>query len=250
MTSLMRLPLPLAAVHRASLQASFVLLLGVCAVGPAAAQQADRERAQMMQMQQQLQRLQSDNAAIQKERSDLQAKAQDAEKFRKDAGKDLAKAKVEAAARAKELADARSELAATHEQLGSVQSETEALKKTLSEREQALVLAATEKQRMESQIALLSARLKLQTQRADHCEVRHEAAMKFSAGVIDRFESDRLRLCEPVTGIWKVKAETQIQQMRDELYGYRLDVPDPAPAVVAPASAPEKVSAGSGAAAP
>jgi hypothetical protein len=199
------------------------------AAQPALADQ-DRERAQMLQMQQQLQRLQSENSAIGRERGELQAKAQDADKFKKaseQTSKELARAKQTSALQARELAGVRGELSATQTQLGSAHAENDQLRKVLAERDTALQLAAEEKRRGEQGQALLMARLKLQTGRADLCELRHAAVMKFTDGVIDRYETERLRLCEPVTGIWRIQAETKIQQMRDELYTNRLDIPVP-----------------------
>jgi chromosome segregation ATPase len=222
----------------AALAGAFLVLM---AAAPAARADADRERAQMLQMQQQLQRLQSDNAAIQRERADLQAKAQDADKLKKAAEqttKDLARAHQTAAAQARELAGVRAELAATQAQLAAARADGEQLRKTVAERDTALQLAGIEKRRDDQGQALLTARLKLQTGRADLCEQRHAAVMKFSSGVIDRYESERLRLCEPVTGIWKVQAESRIQQMRDELYTYRLDIPAPVAASADGAAAP------------
>jgi chromosome segregation ATPase len=210
------------------------VLLSAAGASPAGAQQADRERAQMLQMQQQLQRLQSDNAAIQKERGELQTKAQEAEKLNKASTRELARSRQEAAVLTKDLAGVRGELSATHDRLSAAQAETDRLQKAL---DQAIALAAVEKQRNEAQQALLAARLKVQTARGDHCETRHEAAMKFGGALIDRYESDRLRVCEPVTGIWRVRNESQIQQLREELYGLRLDIPDPVPTAAAAPSA-------------
>ena len=215
--------------------AACALLLA--ALTPLAHADPDRERAQMLQMQQQLQRLQSDNAALQNEKSTLAAKAQDADKLKKtseQAGKELARLRQSNAEQAKELAALRAELAASQAQS---QAEIAQLRKNLAERDTALQLAADEKRRGEQSQALLAARLKLQTGRAELCEQRHAAVMKFTAGVIDRYEGDRLRLCEPVTGIWKVKAEEKIQQMREELYTYRLDIPPP-PSTAAAEAAP------------
>ncbi len=225
------------------------LFAGLC--GPAAAQQADRERAQMMQMQQQLQRLQSDNAAISKERNDLQSKAQDVDKLKKETdttGKALARLRQEFAAQAKELAAVRAQLTTTSQTLASVQSDDELLRKTVAERNDAIQAANVAKRRGDAALALLGERLKFQTARGDVCEVRHEGLMKFSAGVIDRYESDRLRLCEPITGIWKIHAQSQVQEMRDTLYGFRLDIPAPAktaastPASAGPEPAPASVA--------
>lgn len=222
----------------------------MAAMTPAAAQ-SDRERAQLLQMQQQLQRLQTDNAAAQKEKGELQSKAQQAEQAQKQAGQELARTRQAVAAQGKELAGARAELASTAERLAAAQAQIENLRRDLAQRDDALQHAAIEKQRADAQISLLSNRLKLNTARADLCETRHAGLMKFSSTVIDRYEAERLRLCEPLTGIWKVRNETQVQQMREEQYGYRLDVPAPAdPVAKAGEGATDAAAARPGAAAP
>lgn len=216
------------------------VLLGAAMVVPAFAQQSDRERAQLLQMQQQLQRLKSDNAGMQKERDELQVKAQDAEKARKAHESELNRLRQEVALGARTLADTRAELEAVRQQLASAQADGERLQKSLNEN---LAQQAMDTQRAEQREALLAARLKFQTERAELCTVRHEAAMKFGTAMIDRYEHERLRLCEPLTGIWKVRNEDEVQQLRGELYGDRLDVPAPAvspaePSTAAPRSAP------------
>jgi myosin heavy subunit len=221
---------------------AFLVLAVAAALTPASAD-PDRDRAQMMQMQQQLQRLQSDNAAIQKERGELQTKAQEADKLKKTSeqtAKELARARQAASAQAKELASVKAELAATREQLTA---QIDSLGKQVAERDTALQLAAEEKRKSESNQVLLQARLKFQTGRGDLCELRHASVMKFSQSLIDRYEGERLRLCEPVTGIWKVKSQSQVQALRDELYGYRLDIPAPAPTAAATAPADSGVAA-------
>jgi hypothetical protein len=237
--------------RRRSLQpvglAAVVLSLSLCATAPlrVAAQQADRERAQMLQMQQQLQRLQSDNAAIQKERNELQGKAQEAEKLKKESdktGAELARIRQSAAVQGKELGGLRAELAASNAKLASAQAELEVLRKAVADRNDALQAAAIEKRRMEAGQALLAARLKAQTEKVDLCESRHAGLMQFTSEVIERYEGDRLRLCEPITGIWKIRPQTQIEQMREHLYSYRLDIPAPR------ASAPAAAGADAGAA--
>jgi len=211
--------------------AMLVLLLCAAPSTRVAAQQADRERAQMLQMQQQLQRLQSDNAAIQKERNELQSKAQEADKLKKESdktGAELARIRQAASVQGQELGGLRAELAASNAKLAAAQTELETLRKAVADRNDALQAAALEKRRMEAAQALLALRLKAQTARTDLCEARHEALMRFSSSVIDTYEADRLRLCEPVTGIWKLRPQMRVQQMREELYGYRLDIPAPA----------------------
>jgi len=218
--------------------AGATLLAGIVYSQAASAQASDRERAQMLQMQQQLQRVQSDNASLQQERNQLQEKAKDAEKAKKDAastGKELARVKAEAAESARALAALRAEFDAFREQ--SV-TQTENWKKALEERDNALQVAALEKRRADNAMGLLTGRLKAQTARADLCETKHVQAMQFGTKLVERYEQERLRLCEPVTGFWKVRNENEIQKLRDELYEFRLDVPaQPAPQAPAPEAA-------------
>lgn len=196
---------------------------------PAFAQSSDRDRAQMLQMQQQLQRLQSDNAALQKELARLQALADGVEKAKKEAAgasKDLARLRATSAAEERQLELARTELGNAREQAAK---QVEEWRKALEERDNALQILGVEKRRCESGAELVAARLKLQTARADLCETKHAQAMGFGNGVINLYEADRLRLCEPITGLWKVRKEEEIQKLRDQLHEMRLDVPLEAP---------------------
>lgn len=195
-------------------------LLLVCST-PALAQSSDRERAQMLQMQQQLQRLQSDNASLQRERTQLETQAKDADRLKKESAqtsKELSKSRAEATAVTREAAALRAEVESLHTQLDQ-------WKKAVEERDAALQAAAAEKRRTDAEVTLLSGRLKVQTGRADLCEVKDAQALTFGTEVVDRYEKVRLRMCEPVTGIWAVRNEQEIQQMRDRLYELRLDVP-------------------------
>jgi len=230
-------------MYRASFRSIRICVLigaAICVCSSTWAQQADRERAQMLQMQQQLQRLQSDNAAMQKERNELQGKAQQAEQAQKHTGQELARAHQLAATQSKELSDTRAELTAKTDALIAAQTQVENLQKDLAQREEALQRAAAEKRRLDAELSHVTTRLTLNTARADLCETRHDGLMKFTSALLDRYDHERLRLCEPITGIWKVKTETQIQQMREEFYGYRLDIPPPAaPAAAATTPTPE-----------
>lgn len=190
----------------------------------ALAQQPDRERAQMMQMQQQLQRMQSENAALQRDQAALKQQAQDAEALKKESAqksKDLAHAQAEKAARAKEIEGLHADLAARDALI-------EQWKKAVADRDAALHEAADNKHKLDAQVAFLTARLKAQTGRADLCQAKHAQAMELGQQVIDRYEENRLRLCEPVTGIWKIRNEEEIRKFRDELYEARLDAAPPA----------------------
>ncbi len=217
--------------HRplASAVGAYILGLALLAFETGAhAQSSDRDRAQMLQMQQQLQRLQSDNAALQRERGQLQDQAKDAERLKK-----------EGAQNKKDLSGVRADATAAHQEASGLRAQLEAQrlqndeqiaqwKKALEERDAALQAAASARRKSEAEIALLASRLKLQTGRADICEVKHAGALQFSQEVVDTYEHSRLRLCEPVTGIWRVAEEERIQALRTRLYDLRLDVPLPA----------------------
>jgi len=103
-------------------------------------------------------------------------------------------------------------------------------KKALQERDAALQAAAEEKRRTDAEVTLLSGRLKAQTGRADLCEGKDAQALQFGKEVVDTYEKSRLRMCEPITGIWKVQNENEIQALRDRLYELRLDASRPASA--------------------
>jgi DNA repair exonuclease SbcCD ATPase subunit len=200
------------------------LALGATATG----QSSDRERAQLLQLQQQLQRLQADNAALQRERSELQSRAKDAERLKKESAQtsmELARTRAQADAGIQQAAQMRAEMDKLREEQAAQIAQW---KKAVEERDTALQAAASEKRRSDAQATLLALRLKVQTGRGDLCEAKHDQAMKFGAELIDLYGRDRLRLCEPITGIWKVKPETDLQALRDRLYEMRLDIPPPA----------------------
>ena len=205
----------------------------------AGAQQADRERAQLMQMQQQVQRLQSDNTAAQREKSELQAKVSAAEQEQKKVGGDLTRARQSAAALKKDLEEAKGKNADLLKRVAELEAEISGLKSQTARQESALRTAADEKRRDDSAATLLAARLKLNTERADHCEVKHDGLQKLSTEVLERYERDRLGFCEPFTGLWRIRKENDIQQLRDRMYGFRLDATAP-PAGAAPADTPSE----------
>jgi len=189
------------------------------------AQSTDRERAQMLQMQQQLQRLQSDNAAIQRERTQLQDQTNELKKTATRRSQELAKSQGELADANREAERLRGELESLRQQS---QANMEQWQKALADRDEALRVAAEDKRKREMQLSLLTTRLKVETARGDICEVKHVQALDLGRDLIDAFESERLRLCEPITGIWKVREEERIQIYRDRLHDARLDVPAPA----------------------
>jgi len=202
---------------------------GAFAATAADAQQADRERQQLRQMQQQVQHLQSENSSLQNSLTQAQAKsAKEIDQARKEGRSALgqvARLKQEAKARGEELDELHSNLSATTDRLNAANGEIERLRGSIAERDEALRKAAEQKRRDDAAATLLQDRLKAQTGRADLCETRHVGLTDFSGKLISRYEADRLRLCEPVTGIWKVRNEKEVQALREQLYEFRLDIP-------------------------
>jgi len=203
-----------------------LLALALCLpVSCALAQSADRERAQMMQLQQQMQRLQQELSAT-KSRS---AKDVEALKQQQDeaAGvrRQLLRSRAEAGARAQEIETLHAELERSGQSLASAQADIERLKKEVAMRDEALAMAAQRQREGEQAQALLGGRLKQQTARSDLCEVKHAQAMSVAASTLDAYEKDRLRMCEPFTGIWRLHHEEAVQSLRERLYESRLDVP-------------------------
>jgi len=217
-------PVPFSARARVLARCALVLLVAIWAI-PGHAQSQDRERAQMLQMQQQLQRLQSDNAALLHEKTQLQEQVKDVERLKKESAqtdKELAQSRAQSAAGSREAAALRRELDALREQ-SSMQLDQ--WKKALADRDGQLQFAAQEKRRVESANALLETRLKLQTERSDVCETKHAQAMRFAERIVDKYAQGRLRLCDPFVAMWKVHDREEIEGLRDEMYEFRLDVP-------------------------
>ncbi len=208
-------------------------VLGIAVSAASLAQQpGERERAQIRQLQQQLQKLQQDNATLLRERDQAAAKAQDTSKV----AQELGTVRASAGAARKELSALRLEADDLKRQLAQASSELErarAESKTNSEALAAAAQAASAQQRrFELDSSTLGNRLKQQAMRADLCEARHAAALSTGQELIALYEKDRLRLCEPVTGLWRVREETRIQALRDRLLDARLELP--AAAEVAP----------------
>ncbi|MEO8151961.1 MAG: hypothetical protein ABI605_02745 [Rhizobacter sp.] len=222
-------------IRNAGLTLASLLMLAA----PLAHAQADRERQQMMQLQQQMQKLRQENTQLQQGKAQEVAKAHDeAEKIKREASQ-LRASSTGSQREAKRLGD---ELAKLKEALQLSQAEADKLKAELAQRDAALQTAAqqlaTERRGAETASGVLSARLKVNTTRADVCEAKHESALALGQEVIDRYEARQLRACEPFTGLWRVGQEQQIQALRDRLFETRLDV---APAAINAGAATDAV---------
>jgi uncharacterized protein (DUF3084 family) len=221
------------------LQAVLVCTTLLCAALPAQAQ-ADRERQQMLQLQQQVQKLRQENAQLQqgkaaeveRVRSEGEKARADAERVKREAGQ-LRASGTNAQREVKRLTE---ELAKATQALAQSQADYDKLKADMQQREaaqQAALQAAQqaaaqqlslERRQAEAAATVLGARLKSNTARADLCEARHEKALSLGKDLLDRFEARQLRACEPFTGLWRVREETEIQGLRDRLFESRLDV--------------------------
>jgi chromosome segregation ATPase len=200
---------------------------------PTAQAETDRDRQQMMQLQQQLQKLRQDNAALQ------QGKAQEIDKARADADqvkREAGQLRASSAGSQREVKRLRDELDKSTQALAQSQADIEKLKAEMAQREAVQQAAlqtaqqnaaqqlALERRNAESAAGVLGARLKANTTRADACEAKHESAMTLGKDVLDRYEARQLRACEPFTGMWRVREEKDIQALRDRLFEARLDV--------------------------
>jgi chromosome segregation ATPase len=200
---------------------------------PTAQAETDRDRQQMMQLQQQLQKLRQENAALQ------QGKAQEVEKARADTDqvkREASQLRASSAGSQREAKRLREELDKATQALAQSQADIEKLKAEMTQREATQQAAlqtaqqtaaqqlALERRTAESAAGVLGARLKANTARADVCEAKHESAMTLGKDLLDRYEARQLRACEPFTGIWRVREEKDIQALRDRLFEARLDV--------------------------
>ncbi len=197
--------------------AAALALLGVMQSAHA---QEDRDRKLARQLQQQIQKLEQQNSTMQHSLDESQAKA---DKIKKDAQKDEARARATVRAKDEKITALTADLESSRTQLTAATAEIARLRATLAERDQSLQLATEQHARDDAAAGLLTKRLAQQTARGDRCESLHAGLMDFSGALLARYESDRLRICEPVTGIWKVSAEKDLQQLHEKLYGFRLD---------------------------
>jgi chromosome segregation ATPase len=206
-----------------------IAIIAASARGAHAQSAADRERAQIRQLQQQVQKLQQDNAALRRERDQAAAKARDAE----SAARELAGARAGAGAARREATVLRGELGALRGELEQMRAELARAQQEVRQRDEALQQAAhgavAAQRRFEADSAVLGARLKQNTGRAELCEARHAQVFATGEQLLALYERDRLRLCEPVTGLWRVREETRIQDLRERLLDARLELPATAP---------------------
>lgn len=194
----------------------------------------DRDRQQLMQLQQQVQRLQRELAELRQQGTkDVEQARREAERARSESAAQLRSGQAAAQRDAKRLGD---ELAAAREALAQRDTEIERARAEVAQRDAALQAASRQladtRAALEADRGTLAARLKLNAQRAEACEAKHAQAMALSRELIDEQQERRATVCEPFTGLWRVREEERVQTLRDRLFEARLDVP-PAEAAAA-----------------
>lgn len=214
------------ALHRPWVPLLFGMLVVFAALQARAQAPGERERQQMMQLQQQLQKLRQENAQLkQAGTQDLDKARADAERARRDAA---AQVRATGTASQREIKRLGDELVQVRETLAQRDADLDKLRAELAQRDTALQAASQQlaeaRRAAESERGVLASRLRVNAQRAEHCEARHAQAMRLSSELIERHETRRLRACEPFTGLWRVKEEEQVQALRDRLFEARLDV--------------------------
>jgi hypothetical protein len=201
------------------------LFMAVAGAQPA----PDRERQQLLQLQQQVQRLQRElTDQRQASTRDIEQARREVERARADSASQLRSGQAAAQRDAKRLAD---ELAVAREAVVQRDAELERMRAEVAQREAALQQAARQladtRSALEADRGTLAARLKANAQRADACEAKHAQAMALSRELIDDQQARRATACEPFTGLWRVGEEERVQSLRDRLFEARLDVPPP-----------------------
>jgi chromosome segregation ATPase len=228
--------------------AARALALGLCSgllAAPAAAQ-SERERAQMAQMQRQLQKLQQDNAQLNSQLAQARAQATQLDQLKaqsQSAQAEASRLRSSAAAGAQQSRRLTQSMQAKDEQIAQLQTELGTLKAEMTKRDGAAQTAAAEAQRSLAQLRaegdnernVLAARLKLTSQRAQSCEAQHGKAMQVADEMAGAFERERAGLCEPFTGLRRVGQENRLQTWRDRLDAARAISDTPPASAAAPA---------------
>jgi septal ring factor EnvC (AmiA/AmiB activator) len=197
---------------------------------PVSAQQQDRERAQLLMLQQQMQRLQQENSSLKAEKSDLEQNVDALKKKSESAGRDLSHSTRHSAELQQQVEELGATLAGTREALEKANAENERLRSENFERDQALRLAGDQALDKQRHLDREHASLVEQTARADWCERKHAGLLVFADEVMAKYEKFSLSLSgDPMFDFATVAQEKRLQDLRDRLFDYRLDVKPPEP---------------------
>lgn len=217
--------------------------LAAALLAGSAVAQTDRSRAQLMQLQQQVQKLQQENTRLTAELQPLKAQAEDAQKLKVDvAASKQQLARLAANAFAGQQAQLRSAQAAeqANQELARSHAEAEQLKAELAKRARTIqqTQAAFEQARRlaDNERSVLGSRLALASTRADWCEAQHAKALSLGGELVGLIEGEGASArSERFTGLVRVREEQRVQVWRDRLFDARLDAPPPAQAASEPA---------------
>jgi chromosome segregation ATPase len=217
---------------RASKAFLAVILPGALLVLPAAAQERDRERAQLQRLQQQLSVLQREKAGLQSEKAQLEEKLKGAEASAEELKSRAAGAAGRAAQLQKELevsrkgADGEKQAReAVEKRLADLQRRFDEL--TARQQETAAALAGRD-----GEAKALGARLAAEQQRYATCGAANARLYLIGRDLLERYENKScgaiLLESEPFTRLKRVELENLVEDYRDRLDEQRVAPKPPA----------------------
>lgn len=211
------------------------LLIALLAVASLAAMPASAQgdaRAQIVQLQQQLQKLRQDNAQLGVQLRQAQAQAAGADKARAEieaARGEARRLRGSAASGQQQLRELQRQNEERSAELSRVQAESEQLRGELARRAEAVSQAnaalARAREDAAGERSVLSARLRQASTRADQCEAQQARALSFGDELVQVLETERVGVREPFIGLWRVREEQRVQQWRDRLQELRAPAP-------------------------
>lgn len=203
-------------------------LLAAACLGALPARAQGDARAQIVQLQQQLQKLRQDNAQLGTQVRQLQAQAAGADKARAEteaAREESRRLRGSAASGLQQARQLQQQLEERNAELTRVQAESEQLRGELSRRAEALVQANNLLTRTREEAAgersVLSTRLGQANSRVEQCEAQHARAVAFGDELVQVLEFERVGVREPFLGLWRVREEQRVQLWKDRLHELR-----------------------------
>ena len=208
------------------------LLVGISSLPPhaeASDKTANRERAALRRVQQQLSQTQGQIGTLEQEKTQLAEDLDKAQKSSKEMeGKTaglqhaLGEGKRQQTVLGKELAATKAELSTTKQLLAEAQKSLSATGSKLTETTQTLQKTDTEKRTLET--------IKTRNERdIASCEQKNVALYQVGRSLMDRFEkktcAETLAQKEPFTGIKRVETENLLEEYRDKLDEQKLIKP-------------------------
>ena len=213
-----------------------LLLVGamLLAIGaPAGAQQPSHEREVMRRFQQQIAKLQQENAQLLHDKTELEGKLKSAQsELDKTKGQAARLSKAAAAAQTVQNNNAqlRTELAAGEQKLHETQQHCQQQISELRGQSTALRSQLEQTaQRGAAEAGTLRANLEQQQGRAQRCETKNQQLYSVTMDLIARYKAnrgvwERFLLSEPFTGLKSVEVENLLEDMRDRARAARVDM--------------------------